>query len=594
MSAPTASANIAALAELRPLLPPLGRVARAALARTIEGIEAELKEDIVELRQLVALSETQTVGDALREQVAAIEAALASTAAEPASGASVSGKGGGTAAAVQPPPKPAPAPAQKSAPAPPAPAATAAPSGPPPLDTRPRAPPAPTLDAPRGGFDPHAWPEVTSTEHLLDDCFRSAHEPMREVPRCPFGSKAAKALMEQRKPVILTHHKLVSPAVGKWSLDFLCSNMAGQPCTVYASDTRHFRYWDEEKNEAGYAFGKESHTEKISMPIDEFRRRLAEGSAAAATGGAAAAAAADGADGKAVGGKRLYLQTALVDGVGQAMMADFKAFDWDGLLATQQKLGWGESCPELPRISPDLALISPDLPPPGLLPGELSSNLLLIGQSGNTTPCHYDEQQNLFAQLHGSKRVVLFSPADFGCLYPFPLHHPSDRQSQVDLYHPDLRRFPKFAHARPLEAVLRPGDVLYLPQYWWHHIENLDDECVSLNFWFKDMAKPEKVVLPLTASQHLAMRRNIERLLAQRLGARQAQAVLPLLAQPGTPPPPPGGAPSTENAEAAAPEAALVAALREEVTRLLGHVMKEEEVGAWLIELAEGRFDGLV
>lgn len=88
----------------------------------------------------------------------------------------------------------------------------------------------------------------------------------------------------------------------------------------------------------------------------------------------------------------------------------------------------------------------------------------------------------------------------------------------MDLYQPDLGRFPRFAEAHPLEVILAPGEILYIPQYWWHHIENLTDECVSLNFWFKDQAKPQKVVLPLSSSQHLAMRRNIEKLVSSKLG----------------------------------------------------------------------------
>ena len=50
---------------------------------------------------------------------------------------------------------------------------------------------------------------------------------------------------------------------------------------------------------------------------------------------------------------------------------------------------------------------------------------------GNVTPAHYDEQQNFFAQIKGYKRCILFPPDQFECLYPFPVHHPCDRQSQV-------------------------------------------------------------------------------------------------------------------------------------------------------------------
>ena len=150
--------------------------------------------------------------------------------------------------------------------------------------------------------------------------------------------------------------------------------------------------------------------------------------------------------------------------MGSELAADFAGLDWDALLAIQRRLGWDD----------------------------LSSNLLLVGQMGNTTPAHYDEQQNLFAQLgacdcpralpwchachrrqrparaawsssrpvardllhmdhcpclpdaDGRKRVVLFRRRILARSTPFLVHHLCDRQSQVDLYAPDLTRFPRF------------------------------------------------------------------------------------------------------------------------------------------------------
>lgn len=57
--------------------------------------------------------------------------------------------------------------------------------------------------------------------------------------------------------------------------------------------------------------------------------------------------------------------------------------------------------------------------------------ILLFFNTGNVTPCHYDEQQNMFAGIRGYKRFILFPPSQFECLYPHPVHHPYDRQSQV-------------------------------------------------------------------------------------------------------------------------------------------------------------------
>lgn len=62
---------------------------------------------------------------------------------------------------------------------------------------------------------------------------------------------------------------------------------------------------------------------------------------------------------------------------------------------------------------------------------DILNEMKMFNFQGNVTPCHYDEQQNLFCQLKGSKRFILFSPDNFPCLYPYPVHHPNDRQSQV-------------------------------------------------------------------------------------------------------------------------------------------------------------------
>ncbi len=61
----------------------------------------------------------------------------------------------------------------------------------------------------------------------------------------------------------------------------------------------------------------------------------------------------------------------------------------------------------------------------------LALSLYRCNFSGNITPVHYDEQENFFTQVTGGKRVLLFDPSQFECLYPYPVHHPHDRQSQV-------------------------------------------------------------------------------------------------------------------------------------------------------------------
>ena len=52
-------------------------------------------------------------------------------------------------------------------------------------------------------------------------------------------------------------------------------------------------------------------------------------------------------------------------------------------------------------------------------------------------------------------------------MYPYPVHHPYDTYSMVDLEKPDLGQWPHNSHVKGLCCILKPGDVLYLPAYWY-------------------------------------------------------------------------------------------------------------------------------
>jgi hypothetical protein len=46
---------------------------------------------------------------------------------------------------------------------------------------------------------------------------------------------------------------------------------------------------------------------------------------------------------------------------------------------------------------------------------------------------------------------------------------------QVNFESPDFEKFPKFRNIAGVDAVVGPGDVLYIPNYWWHYIESERD-----------------------------------------------------------------------------------------------------------------------
>lgn len=59
--------------------------------------------------------------------------------------------------------------------------------------------------------------------------------------------------------------------------------------------------------------------------------------------------------------------------------------------------------------------------------------------------------------------------------------------SKVNFEDPDYNRFPNFKDVKGYETVVGPGEVLYIPVYWFHHVESLPDNqyTISVNFWYK-------------------------------------------------------------------------------------------------------------
>ena len=105
----------------------------------------------------------------------------------------------------------------------------------------------------------------------------------------------------------------------------------------------------------------------------------------------------------------------------------------------------------------------------------LTSTLLWVSPAPTVSPLHYDLSEGVLAQLHGTKRITLAATKYNKELYPYPLAHAHDRQSQVDNIHdPDARAFPLSRSVPLLSGDLDAGSLLYIPYGWWHQIESID------------------------------------------------------------------------------------------------------------------------
>lgn len=114
---------------------------------------------------------------------------------------------------------------------------------------------------------------------------------------------------------------------------------------------------------------------------------------------------------------------------------------------------------------------------------------LWMGSSGTTTTLHYDLDDNLLAQVRGKKRVILLDPEQTNFIYPFPANSKSYHFSQIpNIDKPDLLQFPKCQQAKSYEIILEPGEMLFIPAFWWHQVYTLNSPqfpIISVNFWWK-------------------------------------------------------------------------------------------------------------
>jgi hypothetical protein len=108
------------------------------------------------------------------------------------------------------------------------------------------------------------------------------------------------------------------------------------------------------------------------------------------------------------------------------------------------------------------------------------------------TPAHFDESSNIACVVAGRRRFTLFPPEAIADLYIGPIGYaPTGTPiSLVDFDHPDAKRFPRFESALAVaqEAHLEPGDAIYIPPLWWHHVRSLDAFNMLANYWWKERA----------------------------------------------------------------------------------------------------------
>jgi hypothetical protein len=99
-----------------------------------------------------------------------------------------------------------------------------------------------------------------------------------------------------------------------------------------------------------------------------------------------------------------------------------------------------------------------------------------FGAAGTVTPLHHDTVNVLFNQVDGWKHFTLIPSLQIHRIYNNVAVY-----SEVDPLNPDFERFPLFEDAQQIHLDIGPGESLFIPAGWWHHVEALEFS-ISISF----------------------------------------------------------------------------------------------------------------
>lgn len=102
---------------------------------------------------------------------------------------------------------------------------------------------------------------------------------------------------------------------------------------------------------------------------------------------------------------------------------------------------------------------------------------VFIGAKGHYSPLHNAFSNNIFTQVEGEKEWIIYPPYYSPIFDPDPALYlyrsTSERQGgRFDPFKPDFIKHPLFKYIDGYKALLKPGDILYNPPYWWHTVVN--------------------------------------------------------------------------------------------------------------------------
>lgn len=113
----------------------------------------------------------------------------------------------------------------------------------------------------------------------------------------------------------------------------------------------------------------------------------------------------------------------------------------------------------------------------------ISTSILWFSSGGTKSLLHTDSQENLNCVIDGYKEFIMVPRRQRNVL---PLERVG-AYSKVDVEKVNLYKYPSLSRVSWYKAKLNPGDCLYIPYLWAHHVHSTGKRNMAVNLWWSHL-----------------------------------------------------------------------------------------------------------
>lgn len=106
-----------------------------------------------------------------------------------------------------------------------------------------------------------------------------------------------------------------------------------------------------------------------------------------------------------------------------------------------------------------------------------------FSQGDTSSKIHIDTDENILCVVKGHKEVLMVSP-----IYSDNLDCDTSSVlgvSDIDVAAVDLIKYPQVKNLHYVKAIVEEGDVVYIPQMWWHYVYSRPGRQQAVALWWK-------------------------------------------------------------------------------------------------------------